>query len=92
MTLQRPEIAAPAPDGPPLVWLDADSVRFLRPVRDADDVNGADNIASAGDDLVLRVRQGPLLDVAVWVAPARPSAGERVRLEARVTGAAERRR
>ena len=56
--LARP---APFPDGPPLVWLDADSVRFLRPVRDDADVNGADNIATAGEDLVVRVQQGPLL-------------------------------
>jgi hypothetical protein len=83
--LARP---APFPEGPPLVWVDAGSVRFLRPVRDATDVNAADNIATAGDDLPVRVHQGPLLEVALRVAPARPQAGERARLEARVRGAA----
>jgi len=82
--LARP---APFPEGPPLVWLDADSVRFLRPVRDDADVNGADNIATAGEDLVVRVQQGPLLQVALRVAPAAPRAGERAHLEARITGA-----
>ena len=82
--LARP---APFPEGPPLVWLDADSVRFLRPVRDDADVNGADNIATAGEDLVVRVQQGPLLQVALRIAPAAPRAGERAHLEARVTGA-----
>jgi hypothetical protein len=87
--LRAPDLARPAPfpDGPPLVWLDADSVRFLRPVRDDADVNGADNIATAGEDLVVRVRQGPLLEVTVRVAPSSPRARERARLEARVTGA-----
>ena len=79
--------SAPFPEGPPLVWLDADSVRFLRPVRDDADSNGADNIATAGEDLELRVRQGALLDVTVRASPVDPRAGERVRLEARVTGA-----
>ena len=83
--LARP---APSPEGPPLVWLDAGSVRFLRPVRDGADVNAADNIATAGEDLAVRVHQGPLLEVAVRVAPARPHARERVRLEARVSGEA----
>jgi len=78
---------APFPDGPPLVWLDADSVRFLRPVRDAADVNGADNVATAGEDLLVRVHQGPLLEVAVRIAPDAPRAGERVHLEAQVSGA-----
>ena len=82
--LARP---APFPDGPPLVWLDADSVRFLRPVRDDADANGADNIATAGEDLVVRVQQGPLLQVALRVAPSAPRARERAHLEARVTGA-----
>ena len=68
--LARP---APFPEGPPLVWLDADSVRFLRPVRDDADVNAADNIATAGEDLVVRVQQGPLLRVALRVAPAGPA-------------------
>jgi PKD domain len=87
--LRSPDLARPAPfpEGPPLVWLDADSVRFLRPVRDDADVNGADNIATAGDDLAVRVHQGPLLEVALRVAPSRPRARERARLEARVTGA-----
>ena len=83
LVLRPPELA-PAP----LVWLDADSVRFLRPVRDDADVNAADNIATASEDLLVRVRQGPLLDVAVRIAPERPRAGERVRLEARVGGSA----
>ena len=82
--LARP---APFPEGPPLVWLDADSVRFLRPVRDDADVNAADNIATAGEDLVVRVQQGPLLQVALRIAPSAPRAGERAHLEARVTGA-----
>jgi hypothetical protein len=82
--LARP---APFPEGPPLVWLDADSVRFLRPVRDDADVNAADNIATAGEDLIVRVQQGPLLRVALRIAPAAPRAGERARLEARVAGA-----
>ena len=87
--LRSPDLARPSPfpEGPPLVWLDADSVRFLRPVRDDADVNGADNIATAGDDLAVRVHQGPLLEVALRVAPSRPRARERARLEARVTGA-----
>ena len=92
--LRAPDLARPSPfpEGPPLVWLDADSVRFLRPVRDDADVNGADNIATAGDDLAVRVHQGPLLEVALRVAPSRPRARERVRLEARVTGARARHR
>ena len=87
--LRSPDLARPSPfpEGPPLVWLDADSVRFLRPVRDDADVNGADNIATAGEDLAVRVHQGPLLEVALRVAPSRPRARERARLEARVTGA-----
>ena len=74
--LRAPDLARPAPfpEGPPLVWLDADSVRFLRPVRDDADVNGADNIATAGEDLAVRVHQGPLLEVALRVAPRRPRA------------------
>ena len=72
---------------PPLVWLDADSVRFYRPPRDDADLNAADNFASAGDDLAVRVRQGALLGVQVRVRPERPRAGERVRLGAQVTGA-----
>ena len=92
--LRAPDLARPSPfpEGPPLVWLDADSVRFLRPVRDDADVNGADNIATAGDDLAVRVHQGPLLEVALRVAPSRPRARERVHLEARVTGARRRHR
>jgi hypothetical protein len=82
--LSRP---APFPEGPPLVWLDADSVRYLRPVRDDADVNGADNIATAGEDLLVRVHQGALLQVMVRVEPAAPRAGERAHLEARVSGA-----
>ena len=74
---------------PPIVWLDADSVRFYRPPRDDADLNAADNFATAGDDLAVRVRQGALLDVQVRVQPVRPRAGERVRLEAQVTGAPE---
>ena len=82
--LARP---APFPDGPPLVWLDADSVRFLRPVRDAADANGADNVATAGEDLRVRVHQGPLLQVAVRIDPGGPRAGRRAHLEAQVRGA-----
>ena len=82
--LARP---APFPEGPPLVWLDADSVRFLRPIRDDADVNAADNIASAGEDLVVRVQQGALLRVVLRVAPEAPQARERARLEAQVSGA-----
>jgi hypothetical protein len=87
--LQAPDLTRPAPfaDGPPLVWLDADSVRFFRPVRDDGDLNAADNFATAGEDLAVRARQGELLEVRVDARPARPRAGERVRLEARVTGA-----
>ena len=87
--LRAPDLARPAPfpEGPPLIWLDADSVRFLRPVRDDADVNAADNIATAGDELAVRVHQGPLLGVALRVAPSRPRARVRARLEARVTGA-----
>jgi hypothetical protein len=81
--LRPGDLAAPS-----LVWLDGGSVRFFRPVRGDADLNAADNLATAGDDLAVRVRQGPLLDVAVRVRPARPRAGERVRLEAQVTGAA----
>jgi len=72
---------------PPLVWLDADSVRFYRPPRDGADLNAADNFATAGDDLAVRVRQGALLGVEVRVRPERPGAGERVRRGAQVTGA-----
>ena len=72
---------------PPLLWVDADSVRFYRPPRDGADLNAADNFATAGEDLALRVRQGALLDVRVRVRPERPRAGERVRLEAQVGGA-----
>jgi hypothetical protein len=87
--LHAPDLARPAPfpDGPPLIWLDADSVRFFRPVRDDADVNAADNIATAGEDLAVEVRQGPLLQVTLRVSPAAPCARERTRLEARVTGA-----
>ena len=89
VTLRAADLARPAPfaEGPPRLWLDADSVRFFRPVRDEADLNAADNFATAGDDLAIRVRQGALLGVQVDVRPARPRAGQRVRLEARVTGA-----
>ena len=82
-TIRAGDLAA----APPLVWLDADSVRFYRPPRDGADLNAEDNFATAGDDLAVRVRQGALLGVEVRVRPERPRAGERVRLEAQVTGA-----
>lgn len=82
--LARP---APFPEGPPLVWLDADSVRYLRPVRDDADVNATDNLATAGQDLLVRVHQGPLLQVTVRVDPGAPRAGRLAHLEARVEGA-----
>ena len=82
-TIRAGDLAA----APPLLWLDADSVRFFRPPRDDDDLNAADNFATAGEDLAVRVRQGALLGVQVRVRPERPRAGERVRLEAQVTGA-----
>jgi hypothetical protein len=88
LVLHAPDLARPAPfpDGPPIVWLDGGSVRFLRPVRDAADVNAADNIATTGGDLVVRVQQGVQLSVSVRVSRSRARARERVHLEAHVDG------
>lgn len=75
----------PFPEGPPLVWADADAIRFLRPLRDAGDVNAGDNLSFEGI-MRVRVQHGALLAVRASAEPSRVAVGEPVRLRAAVDG------
>jgi hypothetical protein len=56
----------PFPDGPPLIFVDGDSVRYLRPVRNARDSNASDNLATqSGAPLEISTRTGNILDVHI---------------------------
>ena len=77
----------PFPEGPALVWVDADSTHFFRPVRGADDENAADNIATvSGAPLPIGLHAGSLLTVHVQASKTKVRRGEATSLSADVTG------
>jgi hypothetical protein len=78
----------PFPEGPALVWIDADSTHFFRPLLDAEDSNAADNVATAGGEaLVVGVHDGALLQVQAGGAPTDPAPGRSVAFSASAGGA-----
>ena len=87
--LRRADLADPAPfpDGPPIVWMDSGGTRYLRPLRDASDVNATDNIGVTEGNLEVRVHHGRLLDVRARADRREVPAGESVSLSAEVRGA-----
>jgi PKD domain len=87
--LRRPDLADPAPfpDGPPIVWMDSGGTRYLRPLRDASDVNATDNIGVTEGNLEVRVHHGRLLDIRARANRREVPAGEPVSLSAEVRGA-----
>jgi hypothetical protein len=88
--LRRGDLAEASPfaDGPPIVWTDAGGVRYLRPLRGPGDANAADNIGITEGNLIVRVHQGPLLEVRADASRRTVPAGEPVHLEAEVRGGA----
>jgi len=87
--LRRADLADPAPfpDGPPIVWMDSGSTRYLRPLRSSADVNATDNIGVTEGDLEVRVHHGRLLDVRARADRREVPARRPVRLSAEVRGA-----
>jgi len=87
--LRRTDLADPAPfpDGPPIVWMDSGSTRYLRPLRSSSDVNATDNIGVTEGDLEVRVHHGRLLDVRARADRREVPAGGPVHLSAQVRGA-----
>jgi hypothetical protein len=78
----------PFPEGPPIVWIDAGEIRYLRPLRGPDDANAADNIGITEGDLVIRAHQGRLLTVRATADRRTVPAGRPVHLSAEVLGGA----
>jgi hypothetical protein len=88
--LERGDYADPPPfpEGPALVWVDAEATHFFRPARDARDVNAADNIATTtGEALVVTARTGSLLTVTAHASLTKARAREPVDFTAAATGA-----
>lgn len=86
------DLAQPPPfvDGPPLVWVTGEETHFLRPLRDATDVNGGDRLtAGAGTPLTLDVQSGSILEVTASADKQRIQPGGRVELWASALGATD---
>jgi hypothetical protein len=77
----------PFPEGPALVWVESDTARFLRPVRNATDINADDFIVTtSGASLTIGLHAGNILKVAAHVNTARPRAHKRVSFSADAAG------
>lgn len=77
----------PFPEGPALVWVESDTARFLRPVRNATDINADDFIVTtSGDSLTIGLHAGNILKVAARVNTARPRARKPVSFSADAAG------
>lgn len=77
----------PFPEGPALVWVDGDTSRFFRPVRNDSDVNAADNVGTeSGQPLVVDVHAGPLIGVSATARPAKAAAGADIAFSANASG------
>lgn len=77
----------PFPEGPALVSIDVNSTRFFRPVRDAEDANAADNIATPGGEaLQIGIHDGNLLKVYAVASTHSPDPNETVSLTATAGG------
>ena len=90
--LQGRDLAEPSPfpEGPALVWVDGETSRFFRPVRNESDVNAADNIGTEpGQPLIVEVHGGPLLSVTATATPTDTTAGATVAFSAHATGEAQ---
>ncbi|MGV1050353.1 MAG: PKD domain-containing protein, partial [Solirubrobacterales bacterium] len=78
----------PFPEGPALVWVDANSTHFFRPVIGPEDVNAGDNIAAdGGEALPIGVHEGALLEVGASASQSAPDSGQAIRLSASASGA-----
>jgi PKD domain len=77
----------PFPEGPALVWVESDTARFLRPVRNATDINAEDFIVTTtGASLTIGLHAGNILKVAAHVNTARPRARKPVSFSANAAG------
>lgn len=88
--LAASDFAEPPPfaEGPALVWVDANSTHFFRPVLEPGEANAADNIATPGGEaLQLGVHDGNLLKVVALASSRSPGVGEAVHLSATAGGA-----
>src|SRR5205085_4564148 len=78
---------SPFPEGPALVWVDGETSRFFRPVRDDRDLNAADNIGTATEQpLVVSAHAGRLLTVTATADPTKAPAGTEVSFAADAPG------
>lgn len=89
--LQASDFAEPPPfEGglPPVVWVDQNATRFLRPLAGPQDANAADNIATPGGEaLRVAIRDGNLLQVSATSSDGDIAAGSAVTFSASATGA-----
>lgn len=91
-TLDRADVSSSPPfaDGPPVVFVDGPSIRYLRPVRGQTDSNASDNLATqTGAPLELTVHSGNLLDVDATASDLEIDQGETVSFSATASGAAD---
>lgn len=89
-TLDRADVSSSPPfaDGPPIVFVDGPSVRYLRPVRGPSDSNASDNLATLSDEpLELTVHAGNLLIVDATASDLEVDRGEPVSFAATTSGA-----
>jgi len=89
-TLDRDDVSSSPPfvDGPPIVFIDGPSVRYLRPVRGSTDSNASDNLATLSDEpLELTVHAGNLLIVDATASDLEVDQGESVSFAATTSGA-----
>ncbi len=86
LILARAELVSPGPEGPALVADTGGSTRIFRPIRNARDINGRDDVDSGGLSLLIRVDDATSIPVVAKANPQQVRTGKDVTFTATVRG------